>query len=158
VAIVAAAAYHYYSSPFFKAHNYSWKYALAFVEKTASADNAPVLICSDLPESDHVPMPAGATIKDSAMFAPLSYYQLSVPVVPLPRTLNQEAVQAGSQFLRQAAQRHERFLALAFEASYPTLDWLENSAAETHSVRELGIFDGIKVLEFVPRTRADASR
>ena len=39
---------------------YSWKYALEFVEKNASADNAPVLICSDIPEADHMPMPRGA--------------------------------------------------------------------------------------------------
>jgi hypothetical protein len=88
--------------------------------------------------------------------APLSCYKLSVPVAPLPRALNEEAVRAGSAFLQQEAQR--RFLALAFVESYPTLDWLRNKAAETHDVRELGVFDGVKVLEFVPRDQADASQ
>ena len=128
ITLVAATAYHSFSSPSSKVHNYTWKYALDVVERSASTNGAPILICSDLPESDHMPMPVGAAIKDSALFAPLSYYQLSGPVVGLPRTLNREAIQIGSQFLHQAAQGRERFLALAFEPSYPTLNWLANNA------------------------------
>ena len=156
--LVAAAAYHSFRSPSSRVHNYTWKYALEVAEKNASADNAPVLICSDLPESDHMPMPVGPAIKDSAIFAPLSYYQLSVPVVPLPRALNDQAIQAGSLFLQQATKRNERFLALAFEPSYETLDWLASNAKRTHRVQELGIFDRVKVLEFIPRTPAENSR
>jgi Dolichyl-phosphate-mannose-protein mannosyltransferase len=149
--LVAITAYHSFTSPFSHFHNYSWKYALEAAENSASADGAPVLICSDLPESDYLPMPVGPAIKDDALFAPLSYYQLSVPVVPLPRALNAKAVQAGSKFLQEAAQRHERFLALAFEPSYETLDWLASNAEGTHRVHEVGVFDRVKVLEFVPR-------
>ena len=152
MAVVAVTAYHYFSSPSSKIHNYTWKYALEFIEKNASATATPVLICSDLPESDYMPMPAASAVKDSVIFAQLSYYQVSLPVVALPRSLNDEAMQIGSQFLQQAAQRHERFLALAFEPSYDTLDWLATNSAATHNVRELGVFDGVKVLEFVPRT------
>jgi hypothetical protein len=113
-----------------------------FVEKNASNDDAPVLICSDLPEADHMRMPAGSAIEESGILAPLSYYRLTVPVVPLPRTRNDETMRAGSQFLQQAI--NERFLALAFVESYATLDWLEKSAAATHYVRELGVFCGVK--------------
>ena len=60
---VAATAYQAFSSPTSKDHNYSWKYALEVVEKNASVDNAPVLICSDLPESDHMPLPQGKQSK-----------------------------------------------------------------------------------------------
>jgi hypothetical protein len=81
-----------------------------------------------------------------------------VPVVPLPRALNDEAIQAGSQFLREAAKRHQRFLALAYEPSYDTLDWLASNAEGTHSVHELGIFGRVEVLEFIPRTSAEPSR
>lgn len=157
VAFVAATAYQYYSSPSSGQHGYTWKYALEYAEKNASSDGAPVLICSDLPESDYAPMPLDS-VKDSSFLAPLSYYRLSVPVVSLPRALNGEAMRVGSQFLQDAAQRHERFLALAFERSYKTLDWLAQNAATTHSVRKLGVFDGVEVLEFVPRTQANASR
>jgi hypothetical protein len=150
-ALVAVSAYYYFSSPSARQHNYSWKDALEVAQKNASSDNAPVLICSDLPEADHTPMPVGAAIKDSALFAPLTYYKMSVPVVPLPRALNDEAKRAGSQFLQEAARRHQRFLALAYEASYDTLDWLQDNASETHDTHELGTFDGVEVLEFVPR-------
>ncbi len=81
---------------------------------------------------------------------PLSYYKLGVPVAPLPRALNEEAVRAGSAFLQQEA-RH-RFLALAFVESYGALDWLWNKAAGTHDVRELGVFDGVKVWNLCPHT------
>lgn len=130
-------------------HGYTWKYALDVAEKSASVDDAPVLICSDLPEADYVTMPLDSA-KDSTLFAPLSYYQLSVPVVPLPRALNSEAMRVGSAFLQQAAQRQEHFLALANTPSYKTLDWLANTASGTHTDHKLGVFDGVEVLEFVP--------
>ena len=151
VAFVAVSAYYYFSSPTARQHNYSWKGALEFAQQNASRDNAPVVVCSDLPESDHTPMPVGPAIKDSALFAPLSYYQLNAPVVPLPRSLNDEAKRAGSQFVQEAARRHERFLALAYEVSYDTVDWLQDAASETHDAHELGIFNGVEVVEFVPQ-------
>ena len=96
-------------------------------------------------------MPVGPAILQSGILPPLSYYQLSVPVTPLPRALNDETMRDGSRFLQQAAQRRQRFLALGFVQSYETLDWLRNQAGGTFNVRELGAFDGVKVLEFVPR-------
>jgi hypothetical protein len=155
-ALVVVAACIYFTAPSFQHHLYSWKYALAFAEKNASVDKAPVLICSDIPEADHMRMPVGSAIEDSGILPPLSYYKLSVPVVPLPRTLNEEAVRAGSEFLQQEAQR--RFLALAFVTSYGTLDWLAKDAAGTHYVHQLGVFDRIRVLEFVPRAQRGALR
>jgi hypothetical protein len=149
--LVAVTAYLSYNSPSSGQHLYSWKYALQAVEMSASTDKAPVLICSDLPEADYETMPLDSA-KESSLFAPLSYYRLSVPVVPLPRALNDEARRVGSQFLDEAAMKHERFLAAGYESSYATLDWLAQSAAGTNSVRKLGIFDGVEVLEFVPRS------
>jgi Dolichyl-phosphate-mannose-protein mannosyltransferase len=149
--VMAATAAIHLTTPFLRQHQYSWKYALEFAEKNASADDAPVLICSDIPESDHMSMPVGPAILESGILPPLSYYQLSVPVTPLPRALNDEAMRDGSTFLRQQSQRHGRFLALAFVESYPTLDWLRNQAGGTYNVRDLGAFDGVKVLEFAPR-------
>jgi hypothetical protein len=156
--IVAATATIHLTTPFLRQHQYSWKYALEFVEKNASVDGAPVLICSDIPESDHMAMPVGPAILESGILPPLSYYKLSVPVTPLPRALNDEAMREGSRFVQQAAQRRQRFLAMAFAQSYDTLDWLAKTAAGTYDVHELGQFDGVKVLEFKPRTQVDASR
>jgi hypothetical protein len=149
--MVAATAYIYLTTPFLRQHQYSWKSALEFVEKNASADGAPVLICSDIPEADHMAMPSGSAIEESGILPPLSYYRLSVPVTPLPRALNDEAMRDGLRFLQQANARHQRFLAMAFAQSYETLDWLAKKAAATGEVRELGQFDGVRVLEFRPR-------
>jgi hypothetical protein len=142
-------------APSSRRHEQSWKAALTFVEKNASVDNAPVLICSGISESDHVVIPIGAAIDDSAVLTPLMYYKLTVPVVPLPRSLNEEAVRVGSHFL---AHQHERFLAMASEYSYPTLTWLSEDTMLTDNVHELGVVDGVKILEFVPRAVPDASR
>jgi hypothetical protein len=117
-----------------------------------------VLICSDIPESDHMAMSVGPEILETGILPPLSYYPLTVPVTPLPRALNDEAMRDGSRFLQQAAQRHQRFLAMAFVQPYDTLDWLTKTAAGTYDIHEIGLFDGVKVLEFVLRTKADASR
>ena len=151
VTAVAVTAYFHWTTPSLKQHQYSWKYALAFAEKNASADQAPVLICSDIPESDHMTMPVGPAIESSGILPPISYYKLTVPVVPLPRALNDEAMRAGGVFLRQESERRQRFLALAFAQSYDTLDWLSRKAAEGYTVQEAGNFDGVRVLQFNPR-------
>jgi len=150
VALVAVTARHNFSDPLAKQHGYTWKYALEAAEKSASADGAPVLICNDFPESNYVAMPVD--------FAPLSYYKLSVPIVDLPRALNGEAIRVGSSFLREATQKHERFLALAYLPSYKTLDWIAQNASEAYSVRTIGVFDEIKVLEFKPHTLVNSLR
>jgi hypothetical protein len=102
-------------------------------------------------------IPSGAAIEDSIVLTPLMYYKLTVPVVPLPRSLNDEAVRVGSRFLERATQQHERFLAMASEYSYGTLKWLSDNAMATDDVHELGVVDGFKILEFVPRV-PNASR
>ena len=150
--LVAMTAYQSFSSPLSRVHRYTWKYALEFAEKNASVDGAPVLICSDFVESNHMHMPVGDAVKDSGQFAPLSYYKLSVPVVGLPREMNAETIRVGSTFLRDASQRRERFLALGYLPSYNTLRWLSESASGTYNVREFGGFQGIVILEFTPRT------
>jgi hypothetical protein len=66
-------------------------------------------------------------------------------------------MRTGSLFLVDAVKKQQRFLALADRRSYKTLDWLSQSAAATHTVRNLGVYDDIEVLEFVPRTEAIAS-
>jgi mannosyltransferase len=78
IAVVAATAFTYFTSPSTRQHGYSWKYALEVAEKNASADDAPVLVCSDFREADFVAMPSGSA-RDSNIFAPLSYYRLTVP-------------------------------------------------------------------------------
>ena len=151
--LVGVTAYQYFSSPLSRLHGYTWKYALEAAENNAAPDNAPVLICSDLPESNYTAMPLHSA-KESSLFAPLSYYKLSVPVVPLPRSLNNQAKQIASSFLQMATLHHQRFLALAFKSSYKTLDWIAGKASAAYNVRRLGIFDQVRVLDFTPRPPA----
>ena len=151
--LIAASTYQGFASK--GQHLYSWKDATEAAEKNASVDNAPVLICSDFPESDYVPMPLDAP-KESRYFTQLSYYKLSVPVVPLPRALNEEAMQVASNFYQFASINHQRFLAMGYLPSYATLDWLAGSAAEQYSVRVLGNYEGVLVLEFVPKDSVPA--
>jgi len=151
VAVVLTATYKKLSSPDAKLHFYSWKYAIELAEKNAAPDNATVLMCSDFPSADYFPMPTGEAVKDSGFFTPLSYYKLTVPVVGLPRGLNDEAKRVSSDFVRQAAERHERFLVLAYRPSFPTQQWIKKISAPTHSFRALAQPDGVLVLEFTPR-------
>ncbi len=150
IVLVGATATLYLASPSARQHDYSWKGALAAAERSAAPDDAPVLVCSDYPESNFVPMPLN-NAKESRYFSQLAYYRLSVPVVPLPRALNAEAKQVGWEFLQRAEQKHERFLAMGYKYSYRTLDWLAQQAAAVYRVKVLGVYDGVKVLEFEPK-------
>ncbi|MGC8548226.1 MAG: glycosyltransferase family 39 protein [Acidobacteriaceae bacterium] len=151
IVLVGATATLYLASPGARQHDYSWKGAIAAAERSAAPDDAPVLVCSDYPEANFVPMPMHSA-KESRYFSQLAYYKLSVPVVPLPRALNAEAKQVGGEFLRQAVPKHERFLAMGYKHSYKTLDWLEQTAAPAYRVKALGVYDGVKVLEFEPKS------
>ena len=144
------AIFSYSSTPAAHHHSYSWKAALEYADRVARPEQAPLLICSDLPQSDFETMPAGPQV-DSELFAPLSYYKVSVPVVPLPRTLNEQAESIGRRFLFEAEAKHERFLALGYRASYPTLRWLRSLSSGKYVAHDLGDFDGVAVIEFDPR-------
>lgn len=137
-----------YSSPLSRRHEESWKEALAFADANAAADHALLLMCSPLVEADFQSMPAVAS--ESVLYSPLSYYKVSAPVVPLPRTLNAEAERQAKQFLLKAAQQHTRFLVLAPWPSLRIVDLLAYDSQSTHSYRVLGTFDEIFVVEFTP--------
>lgn len=146
---VATGANYFFRAPEAKHHLYTWKYALEAVEKNASVDGAPVFLCSEFVESSFSSMPVDSP-KESILFAPISYYRLSVPVVPLPQRVNEEANRVASDFLQRPGARHRRFLAAAYEASYPSLQWLAQQASGTHSAKVIGIYDGVAVVEFNP--------
>ncbi len=150
VALVTWSAGLSYASPTARVHKNTWKYALQFADANAAPDGAPLVICSDLPEADFQQMPTGP-VGESVLFATLGYYPVRATVIPMPRTLNQEAQLIGARFIQQAALNHQRFLALGYLASYPTLDWLASQASDAYVSDVLGDFDDVKVVEFVPR-------
>jgi hypothetical protein len=154
IALVAATAFTHLHTPDLREHDPTWKYALAFAESNASRHNNPVLVCSPFVEGAYLPMPTDSP-KKSGLFSPLSYYKLSVPVIAMPYALNSEALRIGSQFLASEDRKHERFLALADTNSYKVLDWVAQSASGKYLVHNLGVFDGVEVLEFTPSSHAN---
>jgi hypothetical protein len=149
-AFVVLCVFQAYTSPISRKHEESWKEALAYADANATVDHAPLLMCSPLVEADYQPMPEVAN--ESVLYAPLSYYKVSAPVVPLPRTLNDEAQRQASQFLMETAQGRSRFLMLVPEQSQQILDLLAYDTQGAFSPRMLGNFDNIWVIEFVPIT------
>lgn len=95
-----------------------------------------------------------AVPSDSVLYSPLSYYKVSAPVVPLPRTLNPEAERQAKQFLLKASQEHTRFLVLAPWPSLRIVDLFAYYSQSTYTYRVLGNFDNIFVVEFVPYSDA----
>ena len=129
-------------------HSYSWKDAIDAANAATRDDHAPILICSDLPESDHLPMPANPAQSD--LFAPLSYYPLHSPVVPLPRTVNDTATSQVHTFLASRTVP-QRFLAMAYRPSTSTLKLIDQETRATYKSHELGNFDGVSVVEYLPK-------
>jgi mannosyltransferase len=150
VAFLGLCVFQAYSSPLSRRHEESWKGSLAFADANAAEDHAPLLMCSPLVEADFQPMPAIAS--QSVLYAPLSYYKVKAPVVPLPRTVNAETKRQVRQFLLTAGQ--ERFLVLAPWPSLRIVDLLAYESQSTHTPRVLGKFDEIWVVEFVPYSTA----
>ncbi len=131
-------------------HRYSWKYALEVADKSARADNAPLLICSDLPESNFEPMPADVYAATNTAFAPIFYYKVHSRVVPLPRALNEEAVAQINKFLATAAPAKQRFLVLGYLASEETFSWITERTKDSYVAHNLGTTDGVTIMEYRP--------
>jgi hypothetical protein len=151
--LVTWSAYQSYTSPMAGTHGYSWKDALEFADGNAAQDGSPLVICSDLPESDFQNMPTGPA-NESLLFSPLSYYRVRATVVPMPRTLTDQAQVIGRRFLLEVNNKgvnNKRFIAIGWIRSYPTLDWFASTTSTTHVPHVLAEFLGIVVVEFVPR-------
>ena len=149
LALVPYAIFSFWNSPQAHQHGYTWKYALEYAQFIAQPDNAPLVICSDLPQADFEPMPAGPA-SESVLFSPLSYYQVTVSVVPAPRTLNPDARRIATKTLEESFRNNQRFLLLAFRPSYPTMQWFIDHAVGSFTIKLLADFEGIAVVEFQP--------
>jgi hypothetical protein len=132
-------------------HGYTWKYGLLVADKSAAVDHAPLLICSDLPESNFEPMPADVYAATDGDFAPIFYYKVHSRVVPLPRALNAEAMAQINKFLATAMPAKQRFLAVGYFPSRPTLDWIAERTKDAYLAQNLGTTDGVTVMEYKPR-------
>ena len=132
-------------------HGYTWKYGLQLADAIAATDHAPLLVCSDLPESNSEPMPADVYAANDGAFAPLFYYRVHTRVVPLPRALNAEAIAQIEKFLSTAVPAKQRFLAIGFSPSNPTLGWITERTENAYVATNLGTNEGVTVMEYSPR-------
>jgi len=131
-------------------HGHSWKPALDVANKATSIDHAPVLICSDLVEADHGPIPTD--IYSTWLYAPLSYYHVQSQVVPLPRSLNAAAEAQVRNFLTTATPAHRRFLLMGYYSGSSTiLSWVDATTKSSYISNPLGTYDGVSVIEYTPR-------
>jgi Dolichyl-phosphate-mannose-protein mannosyltransferase len=137
-----------YDPTFTAAHGYSWKYGLEAAEQNAEHDHAPILMCSDLPESDQL---TTAVDPNSAYLAQLSYYKIDSQVLGLPRSVTPAARREIDKFLREATPRRQRFLAVAYQASYETIRYLMGATEKDYVVHRVGVFDHVGVVEFRPK-------
>ncbi len=150
VSLVAVTVFQCWSSPLSRQHELNFKQAHAFINANVADDKAPVLISSAFIESEFEPLPADST-SENALVSQVSYYPVNAPVVFLPMTLNDEAMRIGRQTVLAAAQRHQRFLALAAPTSYQNIDWLANYSRGDFTAQVLRIFDEkVVVVEFRP--------
>lgn len=129
-----------------RSHSYSWKAAVEAANSATADDRAPLLICSDLPESNSLPLPQD--VSQSGLFAPLSYYKVHSAIVPLPRGFNAMAEEQVTKFL---ATNHRRFLAMGFGPSWPTLQWIADRTKASYRSKALGTYDGVAIVEFSPQ-------
>jgi len=140
-----------YDPGFSTPHGYTWKYALEVAETNTAVDHAPLLICSDIPESDRLTSPFDS---QSGMLAPLSYYKVSSPVVGLPRSVTPLAQREIDQFLQQMTARRQRFLVVAYEPSWATIRYLVGVTDKTYTHHPIGVYDRVGLVEFSPRPSA----
>ncbi len=130
-------------------HGHSWKQAVEAANAANANVSAPVLVCSDLVEADYRPIPSD--ISSTWLYAPLSYYPLHSTVIPLPRSMNPAAEKQINTFLSRAIVGHQRFLIMGYRASSSILDWVDRSTTGSYERKPLGIYDGVAVVEYLPR-------
>lgn len=127
----------------------SWKTAVEVANANTHDDHAPVLVCSDVVESDYEPIPTD--VPNSVFFAPLSYYKLSSPVVPLPRNLNDSARRQLDNFLATAIPAHRRFLLMSYQSLDSIPRWMDAATHDVYTVKRVGMYDGVSLKEYDPR-------
>ncbi len=156
VGLVATLAFESYSSPLSRKHEINFKEAHAFINENVAGDQgrAAVLVFSAFIESNYEPLPTDLS-SENALASQATYYPIHAPVVMMPMALNNEAMQIGRQAISSAAQKGQRFLAIAAPTSFESILWLANESRGTLTARQLRMFDQIVVVEFRPVAATD---
>jgi hypothetical protein len=126
-----------------------WGSAAEFINRNVAGDHAPVLIRSQLIESDFMPI---EPIEDNGNFPQLSYYPVRAHLVPLQNTFTAKQMSSIHRFLENATTRSTgRFLVVSVpdpSPPAPLLSYITGQMGPTCKVTRLVDFDGVAITEF----------
>jgi hypothetical protein len=126
-----------------------WGSAAEFINRNVARDHAPVLIRSQLVESDFMPI---EPIEDNGNFPQLSYYPMRAQLIPLQNTFTAAQMSSLHAFLENATTRSTgRFLVVSFldpSPMAPMLSYIIGQMGPTCTVTRLADFDGVAITEF----------
>jgi Dolichyl-phosphate-mannose-protein mannosyltransferase len=126
-----------------------WGSAAEFINRNVAGDHAPVLIRSQLIESDFMPI---EPIEDNGNFPQLAYYPIGAHLVPLQNTFTATQMSSIHTFLEHASTRSTgRFLVVSFTGPSPMapmLFYIIGQMGPTCTVTRLADFDGVAITEF----------
>jgi len=127
----------------------NWAAAIEFIDNENRKVSLPAMMRSPFPESDFFEW-RKARMNDSAIYAPLAFYQGSTEWHPLPVTFTREAARAIDNLVQiQSAARRGLFFADAanedHETADPYLAYFRTRAGAHGEFQEVGNFEGIRV-------------
>ena len=126
-----------------------WGSAAEFINRNVARDHAPVLIRSQLIESDFMPI---EPVEDNGNFPQLAYYPMRAQLVPLQNTFTAAQMSSIHAFLESATTRSTgRFLVVSFTGPSPMapmLFYIIGQMGPTCTVTRLADFDGVAITEF----------
>jgi hypothetical protein len=126
-----------------------WGSAAEFINRNVARDHAPVLIRSQLIESDFMPI---EPVEDNGNFPQLSYYPMRAHLVPLQNTFTAAQMSSLHTFLENRTTRSTgRFLVVSFTGPSPMapmLFYIIGQMGSTCTVTRLADFDGVAITEF----------
>ncbi len=129
-----------------------WADAAKYVNANVAQDHAPVLIRSELVESDSMPI---LPIEDNGNFAQLSFYPMNAALTPLRNTFTAEQAAAIHDFIQNLPRGTQRFLLISVAGPAPLPPFLReirDDLGPGGTMTQLADFDGLTVTEFrVPR-------
>jgi hypothetical protein len=154
LAVIAALQLRHVTSLRHTANLGDWGAALAVINKEVLVDGAPVLMRSQFPESNFVPL---SPVDDNPAFCQLSFYRTRARVVPLPATFGPQQRAIIDDLLHSDGLLAHRFLFVSYNgppgSPEPFLYYIEGRLGPGWQIRELGKFDGVAITEFNPGSR-----
>jgi uncharacterized membrane protein len=128
--------------------NGDWGGAAASVNRYLAQNRVPVLVRSQFPESNYLPL---TPVEGNGAFAQLSYYPINAPVIPLPVVLTEADADSLRTTLRNLPPATHRLLLVSFPGPSPDDAWvyyLRGLLGPGCTVRELSRSDGVAVTEY----------